>query len=531
MLIEDAAREFFVYLHAEKGCSPATVAAYRSDIKLFCEFLRDRETPPEIEAVTQDLLRNYVASMSALGLSPATRARRLHALRSLWRYLELVDLVIENPTRKIATPKRDQRLPSYLSVEEAGALLAACDDNHYVDLAFRDRAILTVLIYQGLRRAELLGLGLNDVDLASLTLLVRRGKGGKSRLLPLAGAAAATIEDWLEFRPHSDSGALFLTRGGKAMRPTDLNRMFRRTVERSGVRRDDVTLHTLRHTFATLLLKEGVDVRTLQRLLGHSSIETTARPDSRTWHTLDENDPKLRIALSSDIVSEMAERWLSGERLSDEDYLSLRGLMNHACTDEAASAYSIIMLEFLWTRTYQQYCDAVDFYPLDPARSTEYFVLSALGVLGGVVCANDYMVRGDSSVNVRATSSGLCLRSIASSCRQQRECISSSSREAGVTSSSQSRDIGLKCSRMATAITDSQWSHEFASRTWSGISCFESATMQEATAGPSVAPRVPVDKRIPRIGAECDSWRHAVGGEVPTAFTPRPGAGDPAPVW
>lgn len=124
------------------------------------------------------------------------------------------------------------------------------------------------------------------------------------------------------------------------------------------------------------------------------------RPDSRTWHTLHENDPKLRIALSSDIVSEMAERWLSGERLNDEDYLSLRGLMNHACTDEAASAYSIIMLEFLWTRTYQQYCDAVDFYPLDPARSTEYFVLSALGVLGGVVCANDYMVRGDSSVNV-----------------------------------------------------------------------------------------------------------------------------------
>jgi len=276
MLIEDMAREFFVYLDAEQGCSAATIAAYRSDLKLFREFLQNDETRPIIEAVTPDVLRRYIAAMSAQGLAAATRARRLHALRSLWRYLELTDLVNENPTRKIATPKRDQRLPSYLTVEEAGRLLAACDDNHYVDLAFRDRAILTVLIYQGLRRAELLGLGEGDVDLKAMTLLVRRGKGGKSRLLPLAGPTAEAIEDWLEFRSASSDGALFVTRGGNAMCPTDLNRMFRRTVKRSGIRRVGVTLHTLRHTFATLLLKEGVDVRTLQRLLGHASIETTA---------------------------------------------------------------------------------------------------------------------------------------------------------------------------------------------------------------------------------------------------------------
>jgi site-specific recombinase XerD len=178
MLIQDVAREFFVYLDAEQGCSPSTTAAYRSDLKLFSEFLNNRETPPEVEAVTPDVLRSYVAAMSAQGLAASTRARRLHALRSLWRYLELADVVNENPTRKIATPKRDERLPSYLTVEEAALLIAACDDNHYVDLAFRDRAILTVLVYQGLRRAELLGLGLNDVNVASMTLLVRRGKGG-----------------------------------------------------------------------------------------------------------------------------------------------------------------------------------------------------------------------------------------------------------------------------------------------------------------------------------------------------------------
>lgn len=276
MLIEHVVREFFVYLKAERGCSPATIDAYRSDLKLFCEFLRADGTPQEIDAITPAVLRRYIAGMSDDGLAAATRGRRLYALRSLWNYLEQADLVSDNPTRKVATPQREQRLPTYLSAEECARLLAACDDNHYTDLAFRDHAILTVLIYQGLRRAELLQLQIRDVDFAAKTLLVRRGKGGRPRLLPLAESAKLTIDDWLEFRPTTDNGALFVTRGGNPMRPTDISRMFRRTFERSGVQRRDVTLHTLRHTFATLLLKEGVDVRTLQRLLGHASIETTA---------------------------------------------------------------------------------------------------------------------------------------------------------------------------------------------------------------------------------------------------------------
>lgn len=276
MLIEDVAREFFVYLDAEKGCSPATIEAYRSDLKLFREFLRDDGTVPHVGAITPEVLRRYIADMSAGGLAASTRGRRLYALRSLWNYLERADLVSDNPTRKVATPRREQRLPAYLSAEECTRLLAACDDNHYVDLAFRDRAILTVLICQGLRRAELLGLRLGDIDADAMTLLVRRGKGGKSRLLPLADQTLGAVADWLEFRPAGDHSTLFVTRGGNPMSPKDLNRMFRRTVERSGIHRDHVTLHTLRHTFATLLLKKGVDVRTLQRLLGHASIETTA---------------------------------------------------------------------------------------------------------------------------------------------------------------------------------------------------------------------------------------------------------------
>lgn len=276
MLIEDAAREFFVYLDAEKGCSPATIEAYQSDLKLFLAFLRGVGCPPTVDTVTPDLLRKYLAHMSAGGLSPATRARRLYSLRSLWGYLENAGVVSGNPCRRVSAPRRRQQLPNYLSVEECARLLAACEDNHYVNLAFRDRAILCALIYQGLRRAEVLGLQLRDVDTEAMTLLVRRGKGGKSRMMPLAEPAADAIADWLEFRPTCAHSYLFTTRGDRSMSAKDLQRMFRRTVARSGIEREGVTLHTLRHTFATLLLREGVNVRALQRLLGHSSIETTA---------------------------------------------------------------------------------------------------------------------------------------------------------------------------------------------------------------------------------------------------------------
>jgi len=124
------------------------------------------------------------------------------------------------------------------------------------------------------------------------------------------------------------------------------------------------------------------------------------RPDSRSWHTFEEGDPNLRIALANTVVSKMADRWLSGGQLTDDEYLSLRGLVNEAGTDEAAAAFLLVLNEFLWTRGYQQYCDAIEFYEVDRDRTTVYYVLNGLGLLGGIVCANDYMVRNDTSVRV-----------------------------------------------------------------------------------------------------------------------------------
>jgi len=146
MLIEDVAREFFVYLNAEKRCSPATIEAYGSDLKLFVKFLRGKEVRPEVSSVTTEVLREYLADMSARGLSASTRGRRLYSLRSMWHYLEVTEKVTKNPCRRVSAPRRVQHVPTHLSVEGCARLLATCDENHYTDLAFRDRAVLTVLI-------------------------------------------------------------------------------------------------------------------------------------------------------------------------------------------------------------------------------------------------------------------------------------------------------------------------------------------------------------------------------------------------
>jgi site-specific recombinase XerD len=143
-------------------------------------------------------------------------------------------------------------------------------------MGFRNRAIIAVLLFCGLRRQELADLQLSDVDVKSRWLRVRRGKGGKGRSIPLAPEAAEAVGDWLEFRPEVDHEYLLTGLGGRRLGKNGLVRVFRRVAKLAGVDRRGVSLHTLRHTFASLLLQEGCDLVSIQELLGHSDLSTTA---------------------------------------------------------------------------------------------------------------------------------------------------------------------------------------------------------------------------------------------------------------
>jgi site-specific recombinase XerD len=275
MKLVEAAVEFCLYLEAEKASSPLTIASYRSDIRDFMAFVNSEGIEASTDDVTTPLLRRYLVHLTRRGLKPATRARRLHALRSFWRFMEDAELVSGNPCRRISVPKRDKTPAAYLIPEECQALLDATGAQHYTALATRDRAILSILIYCGLRRRELLNLRLPDIDLAEATLRVVRGKGGKSRIIPLVPQVAGSIGDWLKVRPRAGSDALFLGRDCRPLQVHGLYGAFRRAAMTTGLDRPGVSLHTLRHSFATMLLHSQVDLFSLQKLLGHASIEST----------------------------------------------------------------------------------------------------------------------------------------------------------------------------------------------------------------------------------------------------------------
>ncbi|HEY3397855.1 MAG TPA: tyrosine-type recombinase/integrase [Armatimonadota bacterium] len=276
MRIEEAAGLFFRYLELERGCSPCTSAAYSGDVQGLLRYLQAEGLEASVGVLTPTVLRRYVSGLSAAGYSPATIARRMYAISSLCKYLVNYGYAEGNPCAQVVLPRKVRRMPAVLTLEEARRVLKVSDDNRCPWMGFRNRAIIAALLFCGLRRQELVDLKLGDVDLRSRWLKVRRGKGGKGRAIPLAPEAAEAIRDWLEFRPEVDHEYLLTGLGGRRLQKGGLVRLFQGVAKRAGVDRRGVSLHTLRHTFASLLLQEGADLVSIQELLGHSDLSTTA---------------------------------------------------------------------------------------------------------------------------------------------------------------------------------------------------------------------------------------------------------------
>jgi len=268
--------EFLTHLRVERRLSPHTIFAYQHDLRTFLRFLAEENQSAVLDAVSPELLRRYLVWLENRELEVATIRRRFHGLRSFWAYLCDWYDVNRNPFRRVALPKRAQSAPTFLTPDEVHRLLEATEANRYVARGIRDRALVTMAVYTGLRRQELLDLTLQDVDLEEGIVRVRRGKGGRGRVVPLLPEVRLAIRDWLELRPSCDHPMLFVNHMRQPLGRHGLHHLFRRALRISGIRQEGVTFHTLRHTFATLMLRGGSDLRSLQQLLGHSSLETTA---------------------------------------------------------------------------------------------------------------------------------------------------------------------------------------------------------------------------------------------------------------
>ena len=300
--------EFLDYLNFEKHFSAHTAKCYSADLEQFCGFLvpqsqdnigdgqtdwsghsgedaatgvaTQTETKLEQLLLTADVekIRAYLVKLNEKQYSKSTIARKLATLRSFYKFLCKRSYVSSNPVTSVRTPKQEKRLPKFLEYEDIQRLLSTPPRNNW--LGARDIAIMETLYGTGLRVSELAALNMEDIDFLSEVIHVR-GKGKKERISPIGSAALQAIQHYMEFRNkraqnngNFDPKVLFVNKHGKRLSTRSVRRKMDKYLAMAGLD-PAISPHTLRHSFATHMLNNGADLRSVQELLGHQSLSTT----------------------------------------------------------------------------------------------------------------------------------------------------------------------------------------------------------------------------------------------------------------
>ncbi|MCU1240189.1 MAG: Tyrosine recombinase XerD [Candidatus Acidoferrum typicum] len=277
MEISTVISSYLMHVRVEKGLSVNTISAYKRDLLKFDEFARKRKLT--LESVGRDDLVDFLAGLYRLKLESRTVARQLVTLRNFFRFAQIQELIPEDPSINLESPKIRRHLPGYLRLEEVEKLLEQPDQK--TPMGLRDRAMLEVLYSTGLRVSELTGLGVNDLD-TKVGCVRCIGKGDKERIVPVGKKALGMVDKYLrEGRPQllrnakaSSGPALFINRRGAALSRVGVWKILSAYGRRAGLR-VALTPHMLRHSFATHLLEGGADLRSVQLMLGHADISTT----------------------------------------------------------------------------------------------------------------------------------------------------------------------------------------------------------------------------------------------------------------
>lgn len=267
--IDSAIERFLKHLGSVKNASPHTVRNYGLDLKTFKEHLDE----VELTAIDKRHIRGYLSKMNINQVARRTLLRRIATLRSFFNYLKKEKIVSHSPMEEIDTPKAEKSLPKSLSYEEVERLFSQPDLATYLGL--RDRCIMELLYSSALRVSELAQLNRADFDTAQLRLRIR-GKGRKERIVPITKSAAEWLMRYIGHpeRDEQDKAAFFLNRFGKRISVRSIDRNFARYLLASGLSAA-ATPHTIRHTIATHWLEKGMDLKTIQLLLGHNALTTT----------------------------------------------------------------------------------------------------------------------------------------------------------------------------------------------------------------------------------------------------------------
>lgn len=301
-------QDFVNYLKFEKHFSEHTAKCYGTDLEQFCDFLVSQRSTPTLAsadgdtgehrtatatavatdartgldqfllAVDANVVRAYLAFLSERQYSKATTARKLATLRSFYKFLVKRNYLGSNPVMAVRAPKQEKKLPKFLEYEQVQRLLNTPDTGSW--LGARDRAILETLYSTGIRVSELVALNMEDVDFLGEVIHIR-GKGKKERISPIGSSALQAIQRYIEFKDkraqsnaNFDTKVLFVNKHGRRLSARSVRRKMDKYLAAAGLD-PAVSPHTLRHSFATHMLNNGADLRSVQELLGHQSLSTT----------------------------------------------------------------------------------------------------------------------------------------------------------------------------------------------------------------------------------------------------------------
>lgn len=269
---------FLGYIGTERGLSPKTVGAYRHDLGKFSEFVaKELGQEGDVGTIDQFTIKAFLQSLAERGNATVSRGRKLASIKSFFKYLTSEGKVTGNPASQVRMPKIQQKEPSYLTEQEYKRLLKTVQKNSTQYFKSRDLAIVTLLLGMGLRLSELVELSISDVNFEDGTIKVTR-KGNHERILPANDEVLMSLRRYLNTRKDSiGQDPLFLSKRKQRIDNATVWHLVRKYLQQARIEKDKMSPHTLRHTFATTLLKQGENILTIKELLSHRNLRTTER--------------------------------------------------------------------------------------------------------------------------------------------------------------------------------------------------------------------------------------------------------------
>lgn len=273
--MNDYFENFAVYLQSDKGASRSTIANYRSDFNYFLLFLENSRIQPELSEMTPELLEEYVCLMKKSGYKHSSIRRRVNSLKSFFSYLVLEGYISSNPVKAIASPKKMDKKPVFLSEEQVAHILKKARESTSED-AFVNYILIRLLADTGIQRQEAINLDFTDIDFKNNQVRII-GRKGVERLIPIS--QDFTKELWLyrQSRLPLTNNAVFISRTGNRIYEGKCQTIFRRILRYAGFNEEEYSLSVLRNSYAAALTQKGVPVDSIQKLLGHQSINSTSR--------------------------------------------------------------------------------------------------------------------------------------------------------------------------------------------------------------------------------------------------------------